>query len=158
VEIHGDEPLGEQFSLSPAFLFGCLIFTILLYLKRMVILIDSVMMKTGFGWIEIEENRYEYDIIIHTDGTISKRPKKRSRDLKPEYGHTPLSEEELDVVRTEHPEVVYIGTGQSGSLPVTPEAHELLHTYETVMLPTPQLLPRLSQEKRRHVAIVHVTC
>jgi hypothetical protein len=116
------------------------------------------MMKTGFGWIEIGENRYEYDIIIHTDGTVSKRPKKRSRDLKPEYGHTPLSEEELDVVRTEHPEVVYIGTGQSGSLPVTPEAVELLRTYETVMLPTPQLLSRLSREKRRHVAIVHVTC
>jgi hypothetical protein len=155
VEIHGDESRGEQFGLSPAFLFCFLILTNLLYLKRMVFLL---VMKTGFGWIEIGENRYEYDIIIHTDGTISKRPKKRSRTLKPEYGHTPLSEEELDVVRTEHPEVVYIGTGQSGSLPVTPEAHELLRTYETVMLPTPQLLSRLSQEKRRHVAIVHVTC
>ncbi len=116
------------------------------------------MMKTGFGWIEIGENRYDYDIIIHTDRTISKRQKKRSRDLKPEYGHTPLSEEELDVVRTEHPEVVYIGTGQSGSLPVTPEAYELLRTYETVILPTPQILAPLSREKRRHVAIMHVTC
>jgi hypothetical protein len=116
------------------------------------------MMKSGFGWIEIGGTRYGYDVIIHTDGTISQRPKKRSRDLKPEYGHTPLSEEELDVVKTEHPEVVYIGTGQSGRLPVTPEAHELLRTYETVILPTPQILSRLSQEKRRHVAIVHVTC
>ena len=116
------------------------------------------MMTTGFGWIEIGGNRYEYDIIIHTDRTISRRPKKRSRGLKAEYGHTPLSEEELDVVRTEHPEVVYIGTGQSGSLPVTPEAHELLRSYETILLPTPQLIPRLEQESRRYVAILHVTC
>ncbi|NYT16760.1 MAG: hypothetical protein GKC06_01970 [Methanomicrobiales archaeon] len=116
------------------------------------------MITTGFGWIEIGGNRYEYDIIIHTDGTISRRPKKRSRDLKPEYGHTPLSDEELEVVRSEHPEVVYIGTGQSGSLPVTPEAYELLRNYETIILPTPELLSSLATEKRRHVAIVHVTC
>ena len=115
-------------------------------------------MKTGFGWIEIGETRYEYDIVIHTDGAVSRRPKKRSRDLKQEYGHTPLSEEELDVIRTEHPEVVYIGTGQSGSLPVTPEAHELLRNYEAVILPTPHLLKSLEQENRRYVAIIHVTC
>ena len=95
------------------------------------------MMKSGFGWIEIKGNRYGNDVIIHTDRTVSTRPKKRSRDLKPEYGHTLLPVEELDMVRNEHPEVVSIGTGQSGSLPVTPEGLELLRTYETVILPTP---------------------
>ncbi len=116
------------------------------------------MISTGFGWIEIGGHRYGYDIVIHADGTITRRSKKLSRDRTEEFGHTPLSEEELGVLRTDRPVVVYIGTGQSGSLPVTPEAHEYLRRYDTVILPTPELVARLEQESRRYVAIIHVTC
>lgn len=116
------------------------------------------MMSTGFGWIEIGGRRYGYDVVIRADGSVTRRSKKLSRDLKTSYGHTPLSEEELDILETDHPEVVYIGTGQSGSLPVTPGARELLRTYETVILTTPGLIARLDQESRRYVAVIHVTC
>ncbi len=116
------------------------------------------MISTGFGWIEIGGHRYGYDIVIRADGSVTRRLKKLARNLKPEYGHTPLSEEELGILETDHPAVVYIGTGQSGSLPVTPEAHELLRRYETVILPTPELIARLEGERRRYVAIIHVTC
>ena len=40
-------------------------------------------MKTGFGWIEIGDTTYEHDVIIHADGTITKRSKKRSKDSNP---------------------------------------------------------------------------
>jgi hypothetical protein len=116
------------------------------------------MLTTGFGWIEREGHRYEYDIVIRADGTVQRRPKKRSRKLKQEYGHTPLSEEELDFLGSDLPEVVYIGTGQQGSLPVTPEAYDLLRNYETIFLPTPHILSLLEKENRRYVAIIHVTC
>ena len=115
-------------------------------------------MKTGFGWIETGGTRYDHDIVIHTDGTVSKRRKKLSKQYKGEYGHTPLSAEELAFLEKERPEVVYIGTGLYGDLPLTPDALTLLEPYMPVIGPTPDLLPLLEQERRVYAAVVHVTC
>jgi len=114
--------------------------------------------KTEFGWITIGGTRYEHDIVIHTDGTISKRRKKLSKPWKGEYGHTPLSAEELEFLEKERPSIVYIGTGQYGDLPLTSDASALLEPYKPVVRPTPELLPLLENEQRKYVAIVHVTC
>jgi hypothetical protein len=46
-------------------------------------------MKSEFGWIEIKKTRYDYDVVIHTDGSITRRSKKKSKDLKNTFGHTP---------------------------------------------------------------------
>lgn len=116
------------------------------------------MMKTGFGWITIGDETYDHDVIIHTDGRVTQRSKKPSKHLKAAYGHTPLSPGELGILEDEHPEVVYIGLGQYGDLPVTPEAQEQLASYHPVTGPTPDLLNAIGTEKRRFVAILHVTC
>ena len=115
-------------------------------------------MKTGFGWIEVGDRRYDHDIVIHTDGSVSRRKKRLSKELKGDYGHTPLSESELTFLRDERPDVVFIGTGQYGSLPLTPGAEEILSTFPTVVMPTGEILPSLDKEKRTHVAILHITC
>jgi hypothetical protein len=115
-------------------------------------------METGFGWIRIGKTTYDHDVIIHTDGGVTKRKKKASRGLKGDYGHTPLSEYELDILKGEKPERVFIGTGQYGSLPLTPGAKQLLGEYPAVILPTPEVLPLLEAEKRPYMAILHVTC
>ena len=115
-------------------------------------------MKTGFGWIEIGSTRYDHDVVIHTDGSVSKRRKTLSKPLKGEYGHTPLSAEELGFLETEHPKAVYIGTGQYGDLPLTPDAVALLEAYGPVVKPTPDILPLLRQERRKYAAVLHVTC
>jgi len=115
-------------------------------------------MQTGFGWIEIDGIRYEHDVIIHADGNVSKRKKKVSKAFKGEYGHTPLSRAELDFLSDEKPQKVFIGTGQYGDLPVTPDATAFLSRYDTVISPTPGLLSLIGQEKDRFVAILHVTC
>jgi len=115
-------------------------------------------MKTGFGWIETGGTRYEHDIVIHTDGTVSKRRKKLSKSHKGEYGHTPLSAEELVFLKEERPTVVYIGTGQYGDLPLTPDALALLEAYAPIVKPTPDLLPLIEQEDRKYAAVLHVTC
>ena len=114
--------------------------------------------ETAYGWVHIGGERYENDIIVHADGRVSKRHKKLSKDLRSEYGHTPLSERELDFLKEERPKVVIVGTGQDGSLPVTPTAKEILEKYETVYLPTPEAVKLMSTEKKRYVAIIHVTC
>jgi hypothetical protein len=116
------------------------------------------MMKTGFGWIEVDGVRYDHDIVIHTDRTITKRRKKLSKGLKGEYGHTPIDDAELTFLADEMPEVVYIGTGQYGDLPVTPAAQQLLKRLSPVVVPTPAILPLIESERRKYSAVLHVTC
>ena len=119
---------------------------------------DHAYMKSEFGWIEIDNVLYDHDIIIHQDGSVTKRSKKRSKKLKSTYGHTPLSEHELEVIKKEKPRIIYIGTGQYGDLPITPEAKMILSQFETVILPTPEILNMLTKERRSFIAIIHVTC
>jgi hypothetical protein len=97
-------------------------------------------------------------VIIHRNSSVTKRSKKKSKDLKSTYGHTPLSDHELDFLEKEKPEIVYIGTGQYGDLPLTPEAKSVLSRFETIIRPTPEILDTLKKEKRSFVAIIHVTC
>jgi hypothetical protein len=115
-------------------------------------------MKSEFGWIEVDNIRYDHDVIIHKNGTITKRSKKKSKELKNVYGHTPLSDHELEFLDREKPGIVYIGTGQYGDLPITPEAHTVLGRFETVIRPTPEILGMLKKEWRLFTAIIHVTC
>jgi hypothetical protein len=115
-------------------------------------------MKTKYGWIEIDGVRYEHDVIILRDRSVVKRSKKKSRKLKNTYGHTPLSAKEIEFVEAEEPEVVYIGTGQSGDLPITDGAKAILNGFETVIRPTSELLELLEEENRPYVAFIHVTC
>jgi hypothetical protein len=119
---------------------------------------DHAPMKSEFGWIEIDQVRYEHDVIIHRNGSVTKRSKKKSKELKSTYGHTPLSDHELEVLKKEKPEIVYIGTGQYGDLPITPEAETELSRFETVIRPTPEILDMLKKERRSFIAIIHVTC
>ena len=115
-------------------------------------------MKTGFGWIEIGDTRYEHDVVIHADGRVSKRKKKASKKFRDRYGHTPLSKEELGFLADERPDIVYVGLGQYGDLPLTPEAETLIASCHGVLMPTPEVLPVIGREQRRFVAILHVTC
>jgi hypothetical protein len=115
-------------------------------------------MKSEFGWIEIDKVRYDHDVIIHTDDSITRRSKKKSKALKSSYGHTPLSGQELEFLGKEQPDVVYIGTGQYGDLPLTPDADIILKEFDTIIRPTPDIIGLLEKEQRSFIAIIHVTC
>lgn len=111
-----------------------------------------------FGWIKINGAKYEKDIIIHSDGTITKREKKKSKDLKAVYGHTPLSERELNFLSEEKFEALYIGTGHDAALPITPAAFEILKKYKAIILPTSEVIGKIGLEKGKFVALIHITC
>lgn len=115
-------------------------------------------MKTRYGWVEIDNVRYDHDVIIHRDRTVTKRSKKKSKKFKKTYGHTPLAGHELTLLEEENPEVIFIGTGQYGELPITIDAHEILRRFETVIRPTPEILDLLTEETRVLVSILHVSC
>lgn len=113
---------------------------------------------SSFGLVKIDGKEYEKDLIIHVNGKISKRKKKKSNSFKSEYGHTPLSEKELGILEDEKPKVVYVGTGYNGALPITPKALEILKSYQTIILPTPEAIEKIDDEKRKFLAFIHVTC
>jgi hypothetical protein len=112
----------------------------------------------GFGEVKLFGHKYDQDIIVHVDGRVTKRKKKKSKDLKPIYGHTPLSEKELGFLADEKPEVVYVGTGYDGALPITEEAKKILSQHQPIIATTPQVVEKLADEKRAYAAIIHVTC
>jgi hypothetical protein len=103
----------------------------------------NMFMKAKFGWMKINGDKYQKDIVIHSDGAITKREKEKSKDLKPEYGHTPLSERELEFLQREQFDTLYIGTGHEAALPITPMAQEILDKYHTVILPTLQVIDKI---------------
>ncbi len=115
-------------------------------------------MKTRYGWVEIDHIRYDHDVIIHFDRSVTKRSKKKSKKLKDKFGHTPLADHELAFLDIEKPEVVFIGTGQYGELPITTDAQKVLGNYESIIRPTPEILDLLADESRPSVAILHVSC
>jgi hypothetical protein len=115
-------------------------------------------MKASFGSVKLFGHKYEEDIIVHVDRSVTKRKKKKSKEFKPLYGHTPLSQKELDFLEKEKPQVVYIGIGYESALPITDEAKKILNEYETVVMPTPEIIEKIENEKKKAVAIIHVTC
>ena len=104
--------------------------------------------EAEFGWIKVNGEEYEKDIVIHADGRVTKREKKKSKDLKVEYGHTPLSEKELGFLAKEKFDTLYVGTGHENALPITPKADEILAKYNATVLPTPEVIRKIEQEKR----------
>jgi hypothetical protein len=116
-------------------------------------------MTDSFGSVNVLGRRYEEDIVIHADGRVTKRKKKKSRDLKPKYGgHTPLSERELGFLEREKPDVVYVGIGYESALPITESAKVILERFGAVFEPTPSIAELIEDEKRIFAAIIHVTC
>ena len=118
----------------------------------------SRLLEANFGWIKVNGEKYEKDIVIHSDESITKREKKKSKDLKPDYGHTPLSERELEFLPKEQFDALYVGTGHEAALPITPQALEILKKYNATILSTPEVIGKIMQEQKLFVAIIHVTC
>ncbi len=121
-------------------------------------IVGIMSIKAEFGWIKVKGDKYTNDIVIHAEGKITKRDKKKSKDLKAVYGHTPLSEHELRFLSKEDFDVLYVGSGHYASLPITPKALKVLTKYNTIILPTPEVISKIEQEQKRFVAIIHVTC
>ena len=110
-----------------------------------------------FGEIEVEGERYDYDLVVE-QGKIRKRSKKPSKAFRASYGHTPLSAEEAIPW---HGKRLFVGTGLYGKLPIMPELYAAAEGkgIEVVALPTPELCSVLQKLKRKEVnAVLHVTC
>lgn len=116
---------------------------------------------TGFGWLLADGQRYDKDVVITVEGEIKPRPKELSK--KYGSGHTPLGPEEAEIALEGDPEVLVVGMGQFGVLPILPETREMVaqRGVELKTAKMPQAIEtyrRLVGEERRVAAILHLTC
>ncbi len=118
---------------------------------------------TGFGFIIIDHHRYDHDVVVLPDKTVVPRPKHISERKRHQYGHVPLTEEEFrEITKNVDADVVIIGTGQYGALPVEEGVKEIARQLgvELIVKPTPQALEDYVElrDKKKVLAIFHVTC
>ena len=114
--------------------------------------------RTGFGWLEIDGQRYEHDILIRLGGAVKKRKKKLSKRI---YGtsHT-ISHDEARHIFEDAASLLVIGSGQYGNVHLSPEAKAYLsrHRCEVCLLPTPEALSAWNEAPEGAIGLFHVTC
>lgn len=119
-------------------------------------------LQVKFGLIRIGEVTYNYDIIVHTDGSVSRRKKELSKTLRSKYGHTPLTIIEVKGLIEEKPEVIVIGTGIYGALPLLGVVDYITSSgVKCIIEKTPEAIKiyeRFCNEGRKVAAIFHITC
>lgn len=117
-----------------------------------------VINNTGFGWIIVDNKKYEYDIVISSDGDIKKRKKKLSKKV---YGTShKLSLEEAKFILEKECRNIIIGSGQYGILHLSDEAMEYFNKLDVhiILLPTPEAINKWNEIPETSSAVFHVTC
>jgi len=120
--------------------------------------------NTSFGSITIDDVEYDHDVVICRD-TVIRRAKKLSTRYRSLYNHTPLSREEIEYYMSicRDVEVLIIGTGHHGALPIMKDAKEYLESLgiDIVIAETPRAIEvfnDISKSIKNILAILHVTC
>ena len=111
----------------------------------------------AFGEIEVEAQRYDYDVVID-GGKVRSARRAPSKQYRDENGHTPLSiKEEIPWGGSQ----LIVGTGAYGRLPVMPEIREEAERrgVKLVAVPTEEACRLLRDLKPKNAyAILHTTC
>jgi hypothetical protein len=113
---------------------------------------------TEFGFIIVDEQRYDHDIIIDLDGKIKKRKKKLSKVV---YGtsHT-ISLDEIRYTYKDNSEGIVIGSGQYGVARLSNEASEFLKNKHCKILlrPTQEAVQEWNKTEGKWIGLFHITC
>jgi hypothetical protein len=109
----------------------------------------------SFGSVEIDGVLYTKDVVIDR-GMVRKRKKKPSKIYRKDYGHTPLSADE-DIPWS--CDVLIIGTGQEGGMPIMDEVYEEAERrgVELRVMNTEEAIEELRAAEGAN-AILHLTC
>ena len=121
--------------------------------------------RTSFGSITISRTKYSHDVYLFiSEPRIRKRDKSHSKRIQ---GHKELSKFELEQLINEKPEILIIGTGQSGVLPLSEDTQLWLQDavkqnhIELIRDITPEVLEKANSalgSKKKVVGIFHTTC
>ncbi|MDY6985498.1 MAG: MTH938/NDUFAF3 family protein [Candidatus Thermoplasmatota archaeon] len=110
----------------------------------------------SFGTIEIDGKVYYKDIVIDK-GHVRKRKKKPSKKYKKDYGHTPLT---IDEDIPWDCDVLVIGTGYDGAMPVMKEVYEEADRrgVEIRVMNTGEAIEELKSKGKNANSVLHLTC
>lgn len=120
--------------------------------------------ETSFGSITISGKKFNHDIYLFTDRTIHERDKTHSKHIG---GHRELSKWELEQLLIGEPEILIIGMGQSGVLPMSTETKSWLEfitkkaNIQILQELTPNVLKKtndLLKSEKKFSGVFHVTC
>lgn len=111
-----------------------------------------------YRWITVNGERFEIDIIIHTDGSVTARDEGLSKPYQ--FGHhVPLSEAELGFLKDEKPDKVFIGCGFKAMMNLTMGAQEIMKAYPYIEKDTLDIIDMINEQKpSNYVAIMHIRC
>jgi len=110
------------------------------------------------GEIRAGGKLYSRDVIITGEGKVKKR-KKPPEDHDNAARHA-LQLKEIEKACRGGPEVLFVGTGESGAMTLSEEALRFLRhrSIDCKALPTPQAVEAYNKSSKRKAAIMHVTC
>ena len=113
---------------------------------------------TGFGYIEVGDQRITYDIVIWPSGAFEKRKKKLSKKI---YGTSHiLSGEEAAHIYRDPVDHLIIGSGQYGRLRLSEEAVAFFKKKrcKVELVSTPEAIARWNEATGRVMGLFHITC
>jgi hypothetical protein len=114
--------------------------------------------STKFGWIKIEGETFDHDILIRLDGQVIKRKKKLSKEI---YGTSHiLSLAESEFIYEDSATHLLIGSGQEGELHLSEEAQAYFKDKccKVDLLPTPKAIKAWNAATGNVIGVFHVTC
>ena len=113
---------------------------------------------TGFGWIDVGDERISHDILIRLDGEVTKRKKKLSKEI---YGtsHT-ISLAEAEYIYQDGAEGLLIGAGHFGRVRLSPEAKSFFEDKNcpVTLLTTPAAVKAWNKSEKKLLGLYHITC
>lgn len=127
-------------------------------LTLMEAILEPQINSTEFGSIIINDDSYDYDILINTKGMVKKRQKKLSKNV---HGTSHiLSLLEAEYIYEEGIEKVIIGSGQEGILTLSDDAQRFFdqHHCKVEISPTPLAVDKWNKEVKKSIGLFHITC
>lgn len=119
---------------------------------------EPMINRTAFGSITIEDERYEWDVMIRLDGRVKKRKKKLSKAV---YGTSHvISLDEAHYIYQEGAERLIIGAGQYGLVELSGEAAGYLEQQgcRVDLMPTKEAIRVWNESDGAIIGLFHVTC
>ncbi len=111
-----------------------------------------------FGFVSVNGDRFEHDVVVRADGSVKKRKKKLSRRV---HGTShEVSAEEVKQVCKGQPERLFVGIGHHGHMGLSHEAIRWLGEkgIEPVMQTTPEAARAFNTATGKRALLLHVTC
>ena len=117
-----------------------------------------IIRKSSFGSIQIDEKKYDHDVVISLDGSIRKRKKKLSKEV---FGTSHIiSLAEAEDIYESGAELLIIGSGVNNLVKLSNEAAQYFedHQLKAVLDATPRAADKWNLAEGKVIGLFHITC